>query len=166
MSVRDRCRAGIETLQQFSRFVHESKARFGSWTSVCFARRSPSRDSLSSSVLMVNVGFDHCAFKREEMQSMQRIKSTRPSKGTSVKTLVESASVKADARDGPEVRILATRSSMKRDLNCNLSRNEVYYTARSSPVILKNSCSRLHCQRDFGLIPFSYIITSRRKRVG
>ena len=43
----------------------------------------------------------------------------------------------------------------------------VYYTACSLLVILKNSCSKLHCQKGFYLNPFSYKIeregvTSRR----
>ena len=33
---------------------------------------------------------------------------------------------------------------MKREFNSNLSGNEVYYTACSSLVISKNSCSKLH----------------------
>ena len=45
---------------------------------------------------------------------------------------------------------------MKRELNLNFSGNEVYYTAFSLPVILKNSCSKLHCQKGFDLVPFSY----------
>ena len=33
------------------------------------------------------------------------------------------------------------------------------YTACSLPVILKNSCSELHCQKGSDSIPFSYKIT-------
>ena len=47
---------------------------------------------------------------------------------------------------------------MKRELNLNLSGNEVYYTACSLPVFLKNSCGRLHCQEGFNLITLSYSI--------
>ena len=43
---------------------------------------------------------------------------------------------------------------MKRELNKNISNNEVYYTACSLLVILKSSCSELHCKRD--LIHFSF----------
>ena len=46
---------------------------------------------------------------------------------------------------------------MKRDLNYNLSGNEVYYTACSLLVMLKNSCSKRHCQKG-NLNPFSYKI--------
>ena len=38
------------------------------------------------------------------------------------------------------------------------SGNEVYYTASSLLVILKNSCSKLHCQKFFKLKSFSYQI--------
>ena len=48
------------------------------------------------------------------------------------------------------------RSHMKRGLNQNLSGNEVYYTAGSSLVLLKNSCSEFHCHTDFNLIFFSH----------
>jgi hypothetical protein len=34
---------------------------------------------------------------------------------------------------------------MKRELNQNLSGNEIYYTACSLIVTLNNSCSKLHC---------------------
>ena len=46
--------------------------------------------------------------------------------------------------------------------NENISCNEVYYTACSLLVILKNSCSKVHCQKGFNLIFYSYEI--RRKR--
>ena len=45
---------------------------------------------------------------------------------------------------------------MKRDLNQNLSGNEVYYTACFLLVILNNSYSKPHCQKGFNLNPFSY----------
>ena len=35
-------------------------------------------------------------------------------------------------------------SYMKRELDSNLSDNEVYYTSFSLLVILKNTCSKLH----------------------
>ena len=38
---------------------------------------------------------------------------------------------------------------MQRGLNSNLSGNEVYYTACSLSVILKNWCSEVHCQKGF-----------------
>ena len=53
-------------------------------------------------------------------------------------------------------------SCMKEVLNQNLSGNEVYYTAYSLLVILKNFCSTLHCQKVFDLIPFSYKIWGAR----
>ena len=37
----------------------------------------------------------------------------------------------------------------------NPSGNEVYYIACSCPVILMNSCSKVHCQKDSDLNPFS-----------
>ena len=47
---------------------------------------------------------------------------------------------------------------MKRDLNLNLSANEVYYT-NSLILLVKNMlCSKLHCQKGFDLNPFSYKI--------
>ena len=47
---------------------------------------------------------------------------------------------------------------MKIELHQNLNGNEVYYTACSLLVIQKNSCSQLHCQKEFNSIPFSYEI--------
>ena len=49
---------------------------------------------------------------------------------------------------------------MKRELNYNLSDKEVYYTACSLLVILKNSCSQLHSQRGSSL----FMKTSYRHR--
>ena len=44
---------------------------------------------------------------------------------------------------------------MKRGLNENHSGNEVYFTASSSLVISKDSCSKLHCQKGFSIqFPF------------
>ena len=43
-------------------------------------------------------------------------------------------------------------SYTKRQLNSNLSGNEVYYTACSLLVILNNSFRRFHCQKGFNLI--------------
>jgi hypothetical protein len=43
---------------------------------------------------------------------------------------------------------------MKRESNLNLSGNELYYTASSLLVMLKNSNSELHCRRDLNLILF------------
>ena len=45
---------------------------------------------------------------------------------------------------------------MKRELNQNLSGNEVYYTASSLLATLENSCSKLHHQQRFNVIPCSY----------
>ena len=39
--------------------------------------------------------------------------------------------------------------------------NEVDFTEGSSPVVLKNSCSKLDCQNGFNLIFFSYMIASK-----
>jgi hypothetical protein len=47
---------------------------------------------------------------------------------------------------------------MERELNSNLSGNEFYFKACSLLVMLKNSCSKLHCQKGFDLVPFSYKI--------
>ena len=46
----------------------------------------------------------------------------------------------------------------ERELDSDLFGNEVDHTACSSLVlvILKNSCSKLHCQESFNLIPSSY----------
>ena len=41
---------------------------------------------------------------------------------------------------------------MKRDINQNVSGNDSHYTAGSSLVALKKSCSKLHCQKRFNLI--------------
>ena len=46
-------------------------------------------------------------------------------------------------------------SYMKRELDSNLSGNEVYYTASSLPVISENSCGKLHCQKGFDWILFA-----------
>ena len=43
-----------------------------------------------------------------------------------------------------------------RELNSNLSGNEVCYTACSLLVILKNLCSKLHSQKGFDFILVSY----------
>ena len=48
--------------------------------------------------------------------------------------------------------------SMRRKLNQNFSGYEVYYTACSFLEILKNSCSKLHCQTGFHCVPFLYKI--------
>ena len=45
---------------------------------------------------------------------------------------------------------------MKRELNSDLSGNEVYYTACYLLVIFKHSCSKLHCQKGLNLILVSY----------
>jgi len=47
-------------------------------------------------------------------------------------------------------------SYVKKDLNLNLSGNRIYCTACFFLVISKNSCSKLHGQRGFNLIIFSY----------
>ena len=56
-----------------------------------------------------------------------------------------------ERRERLEVRVRALhrdlRPDMKREFNQNLSGNEGYYTACSSPVISNNSCSKLHCQK-------------------
>jgi len=41
-------------------------------------------------------------------------------------------------------------------IKLNLSSNEAYYTAYSLLVILRYSCSQLHCQKGSNLIPFAY----------
>jgi hypothetical protein len=43
----------------------------------------------------------------------------------------------------------------EKGIRLNLSGNEVYYAACSLPVVLKNSCSELHCQKVFNLISCS-----------
>jgi len=47
------------------------------------------------------------------------------------------------------------KADIKRSLNQNLAGNQVYYTACSS-LVINNSCSKLHCQKDFNLILVSY----------
>ena len=47
------------------------------------------------------------------------------------------------------------QSYMTRELDENLSGNEVDHTASSLLVILKNSCSKFHYQKGFDLIPLS-----------
>jgi len=37
--------------------------------------------------------------------------------------------------------------SYEKEINLKLSANEVYYTAYSLRVILKNSCSKIHCRK-------------------
>ena len=54
---------------------------------------------------------------------------------------------------------------MKRELNQNLSGNDVYYAA-CSLVILRNSLSKLHCQKGFDLIPLSCKIMYRSEGYG
>ena len=49
-------------------------------------------------------------------------------------------------------------SCMKRVINQNLSGNEVHSTACSLLVISKNLCSKLHCEKGFELVLFSYKI--------
>ena len=44
----------------------------------------------------------------------------------------------------------------EKEFKLKLPCDKVYYTACSSPVMLKNSCSKLHCQKGFDLIAFSY----------
>ena len=56
----------------------------------------------------------------------------------------------------PEETLSTPHSYMKRKLNLDLSGNEVYYTACFLLVILKYSCSKLHRQKGFYLILFSY----------
>ena len=46
-------------------------------------------------------------------------------------------------------------SYIKGKLDENLSGNEVYYTACSLLVTLKNVCSKLHCQQVLNVIPLS-----------
>ena len=45
------------------------------------------------------------------------------------------------------------------------SYNQVYYTACSLLVLSKNSCSKLHYQKGFKLIPFSYEITPHQQGI-
>ena len=52
-------------------------------------------------------------------------------------------------RECPTVCFILLRCYMERELNENLCGNEVYYTACSLLVILKKSCSKFRCQRDF-----------------
>ena len=56
--------------------------------------------------------------------------------------------------------VRGARGYMKRELNQNLSSNEVYYTAYFLLVILKNSCINLHCLEGFNCILFSYQTSS------
>ena len=53
------------------------------------------------------------------------------------------------------------RFHMKRELNQNLSGNEVYYAVCSRLCKSKDSFSKLHCQKGFHLILFSYKIQNR-----
>ena len=53
-------------------------------------------------------------------------------------------------------KLCLNESYVKLKLNQNFSGNKVDYTACSLLVTLKKSCSRLHCQKGFNLIHFSY----------
>ena len=55
----------------------------------------------------------------------------------------------------PSPRDSMPRFHVKRELSQNISINEVYDAACSLLVTIKNSCSRLHCQKGSNLIPFS-----------
>jgi hypothetical protein len=48
--------------------------------------------------------------------------------------------------------------SYEKGFELKLSGDEVYYTACSLLVVLKNSCGKLHCEKGFNLIPFSFEI--------
>ena len=45
---------------------------------------------------------------------------------------------------------------MKRETNLSLPGSEIHHTACSSLLLLKNSCGKLHCQKGFNSILFSY----------
>ena len=47
---------------------------------------------------------------------------------------------------------------MKREVNQNVSGDEVYYTNSLISLVKNMLCSRLHCQKGFNLIPFLYKI--------
>ena len=49
---------------------------------------------------------------------------------------------------------------MKRELDQNLTDDEVYHTACALLVILKDSCGQLHCQKGLNLILFAYKIVT------
>jgi hypothetical protein len=49
----------------------------------------------------------------------------------------------------------------EKGIQSKLSGNEVYYTACSLPMILTNSCSKLHRKKGFNLVPFSYELLAR-----
>ena len=55
---------------------------------------------------------------------------------------------------------------MKRELNSDLSATEVYSTACSLLVILKNLCSKLHRQKGFNFIIILFKIKSRLRALG
>ena len=63
------------------------------------------------------------------------------------------------ARTGNCVQTVVPQSFI---LKSKLSGDEVYYTACSLLVIPKHSCSKLHCQKAFEIIPFSYKIVEPR----
>ena len=55
---------------------------------------------------------------------------------------------------------------MRRELNENLSGNDVYHKVCSLLVNLKNSCSKLHYQKGFNPILFSYKISGILPELG
>ena len=69
--------------------------------------------------------------------------------------------------EGEEARVLPQilhLISYEKRIKSNLAGNEVYYTACSLLVILKNLTCKLHCQKGFNLIPFSHTIPGRNTR--
>ena len=62
----------------------------------------------------------------------------------------------------PQSFCLPCRVHMKRSLHLDFSGNAVFYAACSLPVILKNSCSKLHYQKGFNSILVSYEIVERK----
>jgi len=81
-----------------------------------------------------------------------------PERGAAVLRLGLDVGARLDERGDDAVSVVVLHAHMKMDLNRNLSGNEVYTTACSFLVIMKNLCSKLHCQKAFNLNPFSYKI--------
>jgi hypothetical protein len=50
------------------------------------------------------------------------------------------------------------RSFIKRELNQNLSGNEVHYTNSLISQVKNMLCSKLHCQKELDLVPCSYTV--------
>ena len=89
---------------------------------------------------------------------------TRPSAGEDTLHSLAHHSLTTQSNTLSHVGVNAVHSYMNRESNRNLSGDEIYYAACSFLVTLKNSCSKLYCQKGFNSVPFSYKIATRRPR--